>query len=67
MDGKRLFIDCNPSKFVVFSSLFMFAILLSLKLGKFNIIEVDYEKLEKIRTYIAYVAPHFFQIKSLPQ
>jgi len=32
MDGKRLFIDCNPSKFVVFSSLFMFAILLSLKL-----------------------------------
>ena len=34
MDGKRLFIDCNPSKFVVFSSLFMFAILLSLKLGK---------------------------------
>ena len=33
MDGKRLFIDCNPSKFIVFSSLFLFAIFLSLKLG----------------------------------
>lgn len=38
MDGKRLFIDCNPSKFIVFSSLFLFAIFLSLKLDN----EIDW-------------------------
>lgn len=32
MDGKRLFVDCNPSKFIIFSSLFVFSIVLSLKL-----------------------------------
>lgn len=32
MDGKRLFVDCNPSKFIIFSSLFVFSIFLSLKL-----------------------------------
>ena len=32
MDGKRLFVDCNPSKFIIFSSLFIFSIVLSLKL-----------------------------------
>merc|ERR1712227_81369 len=32
MDGKRLFVDCNPSKFIIYSSLFLFSIFLSLKL-----------------------------------